>query len=90
LRWPDFEFARLDLDRFYDHVFYSEISPADADFQRLVAVLQTLTPVILDGFFDQLPDVWRDENALSRVKNYLNSLVDNRQQVCDLIHDIIS
>jgi len=57
LRWPDFEFARLDLDRFYDHVFYSEISPADADFQRLVAVLQTFTPALLDGFFDQLPGV---------------------------------
>lgn len=90
LPWPDFNLANLDLDKFYDHVFYSEISPADADFQRLITVLQTMTPAVVDGFFDQLPGVWRDENALSKIKNYLNFLVDNRQPVCDLIRERIS
>lgn len=90
LQWPDLSFARLDLDKFYDHVFYSAISPADADFQRLVTVLQTLTPAVVDGFFALLPGVWRDETALSKVKDYLSFLVDNRQPVCELIRERIS
>ncbi len=63
LGWPDFNVASLELDKFYDHVFYSEISPGDADF--LIKGLETMTPPILDGFFGQLPDVWRDEKAVA-------------------------
>ena len=73
LEWPDFNFARLDLDKFYDRVFYSAISPADADYQKLLTVLETMNPAVVDGFFNQLPPVWRDEKALSKIKNYLTS-----------------
>jgi len=90
LQWPDFNFSHLGLDKFYDHVFYSRISPGDGDFQQFTSALQTLTPEVLDGFFGQLPVVWRDEKALSKVRDYLNFVVANRQQVCDLINERIS
>jgi hypothetical protein len=50
----------------------------------------SLTPAVVDEFFDLVPDVWRDETALLRIKEYLNFLVDNRVQVCDLIRERIS
>src|ERR1700678_3484359 len=68
LRWPDFNLAHLDLDNFYDHVFYSEISPPHADFQRLAIVLQTMTPTVVDGFLASLPGARREEKALLKIK----------------------
>lgn len=89
LQWPDLNLAHLDLDKFYDHVFYSEISPGDADFQRLATALQTLTLAVVDGFIELLPGAWHDEKALSRIKEYLKFPVDNRIPVCDLIRERI-
>ena len=90
LQWPSFSLANLELDKFYDHVFYSEISPIDADFQRLISALKTMTPDFLDALFEQLPDVWRDEKALSTLKQYLHFVVDNSQPLCDIIHERVS
>ncbi len=90
LQWPDFNFANFDLDNFYDHVFYSEISPADANFQRLVLALQTMATPVLDEFFALIPPAWRDEKALIKIRNYLRFLVDNRLAVCEIIGGRIS
>lgn len=90
LKWPDFDFARMDLDKFYDHVFYSEISPADADFQRLAVCLQTLTPSVVDEFFNHLPSVWHNPGALSQIRKYLNFLVANCHPICNLIAERIA
>ncbi len=90
LTWPKPAFANLDLEHFYDHVFYAPISPKDADFQRLVLGLQALTPAVLDGFFGQIPAAWRDEAALARAREYLNFVVDNRDSLCQLVYGVIS
>jgi len=90
LSWQTFIVVNLDLDRFYDHVLYSAISAKDVDFERLVSVLESLTPAVLDGFFEQLPAVWRAEKALSVIRQYLQFVVDNRQAVCDIIRERIS
>ena len=49
-----------------------------------------MVPSVVDGFFDQLPGVWRDEKALSKIKDYLNFLVDNRLALCEIIRERIS
>jgi hypothetical protein len=90
LSWPEPSVAMMSLEKFYDHVCYSPISPADANYDRLASVLGTLTPEILDGFFGLIPAVWRDESAMARVRGYLNFLVDNREPLCKHIKELIS
>src|SRR6185312_540198 len=56
-------FAGLELDRFYDHVFYSAVSPNDAGFERLIGSFGDLSSRRLDALFGEIPHSWYSEQA---------------------------
>jgi hypothetical protein len=56
----------LELDRFYDHVFYSSISPSDADFDRLLRAIGRISPARLEEIFAEIPVSWQ-------IKEYANT-----------------
>jgi hypothetical protein len=81
--------ASLDLDHFYDHVFYPSLSPSDCSLEQISAALGSLTARTLDGWFDAIPNSWLDD-ALQRVRHRLDWLIEHRQEVCTLIQDRIA
>jgi hypothetical protein len=81
--------ASLDLDDFYTHVFYSSLSPSDCSLSRLSTALGSLTAGTLDGWFDAVPESWRDA-ALLRVRRRLEWLIEHREEVCTLIQERIA
>lgn len=80
-------FSSLELDRYYDHVFYSAVSPADAEFVRLAAALGGLSTGRIDAMIGKIPDPWQVKADLAKVREYLSWVVANRLQVCNLIRE---
>jgi hypothetical protein len=83
-------FNSLGLDRFYDHVFYSAVSPKDAQFDRLKASLGNFTGNRLGALFSEIPSAWQVEADLAKVRSYLAWVADNRTEICDLIMERLS
>ena len=83
-------FNALELDRFYDHVFYSVISPNDAQFNRLTESLADLSAARLDYIFAQVPEEWYSEADLAKTRRHLKWVIENRIQVCNLIRERLS
>jgi hypothetical protein len=86
----DLSFGSLGLDRFYDHVFYSALSPNDAQFDRLKESLGCFTANRLDDLFGEIPPSWQVEADLAKVREYLLWVADNRNEICNLIHERLS
>ena len=82
--------ASLDLDRFYDHVLYESLSPSDCSLERFAGALGGLAEGTLDGWFDSIPELWRNTTYLQRVRNYFEWLIEHQQQVCALIQQRIA
>lgn len=82
--------AGLELDRFYDHVFYSALSPSDCSLERLSVRLGALNSRTLDGWFDAIPEGWRNPLPLQRVREHIEWLIESRDQVCRLIQERIA
>lgn len=82
--------AGLELDRFYDHVFYSALSPSDCSLEKLSVRLGALNSRTLDGWFEAIPDGWRNPLPLQRVREQIEWLIENRDQVCKLIQERIT
>lgn len=79
----------LNLDSFYDHVFYSSLSPSDCSLGRLSTAIGSIAADTLEGWFDAVPESWRDA-ALSRVRHRFERLIEHREQVCTLIQERIT
>lgn len=80
----------LDLDRFYDHVFYSVLSPSDADYTSLKEALGRLSAERIESFLGEIPTQWHIKEDLAKVRDHLNWVVAHRDQVCDLIRERLS
>jgi hypothetical protein len=80
----------LQLDRYYDHVFYSAISPHDSDFADLADALGRLSTEQLEALLGKVPESWEVKEDLARVLDHLSWVVQNRVQVCQLIHERLS
>jgi HipA-like kinase len=48
-------FGALELDRFYDHVFYSAVSPGDAEYGRFTEALGRISTSRLDKILGAVP-----------------------------------
>jgi hypothetical protein len=79
--------SSLELDRYYDHVFYSAVSPNDAHFTHLKQALGRLSPDRIEMLLGKIPKPWQVEEDLARVRDHLLWVVENRLQVCDLIRE---
>jgi hypothetical protein len=87
---PTTSFSSLELDRFYDHVFYSAISPSDAEFARTADSLGHLTAARIETLLGKIPEPWQVQKDLAKVRDHLSWIVENRLQVCDLIRERLS
>jgi len=84
---PAPSFSSLELDRYYDHVFYSAVSPNDAAFGRLSDALGRLTAARIETLLGKIPEPWQVQEDLEKVRDHLLWIVANRLQVCNLIRD---
>jgi hypothetical protein len=84
---PAPSFSSLELDRYYDHVFYSAVSPSDAEFSRLTDALGNLTDDWLETVLGKIPEPWQVKEDLAKVRDHLSWVVANRRQVCNLIRE---
>ncbi|MBI5384316.1 MAG: hypothetical protein HZA90_06470 [Verrucomicrobia bacterium] len=80
-------FSALELDRFYDHVFYPAISPQDAGFEELLAAMQSFSAARLEETLGQIPPPWQVEAGWARVREHLVWVLEHRDQVCRLIRE---
>jgi hypothetical protein len=80
----------LQLDRYYDHVFYSAISPRDVEFGRLTQALERLSPQRIETLLGKIPEPWRVQEDLAKVRDHLLWVIENRHQICQLIHERLS
>lgn len=80
----------LELDRFYDHVFYNALAANDALFERLAAALERLSAGRIESLLGEIPDPWQVEGALAKVRDHLFWVVENRVAVCRLIRERLS
>jgi hypothetical protein len=80
----------LELDRFYDHVFYSAVSPKDAEYSRLTDALGRLSASRIDALLGEVPVTWQIGEDLAKVREHLLWVIDNRLQVCRLIGERLS
>lgn len=87
-RTPSFD--GLELDKFYDHVFYPAIGPKDAPYTDLLAALENLASSRLEEIIGQIPAHWQTEAGLTRVREHLAWLVEHGETVCGLIRDRLS
>lgn len=83
-------FSSLELDRFYDHVFYSTLSPSDAEFARMTDALGNLTAARIETLLGKIPEPWQVQEDLAKVRDHLSWIVENRLQVCNLIRERLS
>jgi hypothetical protein len=83
-------FSSLDLDRFYDHVFFSAISPSDAAYGELSEALGRLLPASLDDLLGQIPLSWHVGVDWAKVREHLLWVIENRTDVCNLIRERLS
>ena len=83
-------FICLELDKFYDHVFYSAVSQKDAGFDRLASALERLSAGRIDELLGEIPIQWQIGEDLAKVRERLLWIVENREQVCTLIRDRLS
>jgi len=58
--------------------------------ERFGGVLGGLAARTLDGWFDAIPELWRNDASLQRVRNYFEWLIEHQQQVCALIQQRIA
>ncbi len=79
--------ASLELDRFYDHVFFNILNPGDAVYDRLSGKLASVS---IDNIFNQIPSQWSDNSALKKVRSHLDWVIANNQTVCNLIEERIA
>jgi hypothetical protein len=84
---PAPSFSSLELDRYYDHVFYSAVSPGDAEFGRLTDAFGHLTDARIETLLGKIPEPWQVKEDLAKVRDYLSWVVANRLQVCNLIRE---
>ncbi|MBI2927518.1 MAG: hypothetical protein HYY24_17620 [Verrucomicrobia bacterium] len=77
----------LELDRFYDHVFYSAVSPGDAEYGRLTEALGRLSSSRIDALLGEIPAAWQVEKDLAKVREHLLWVIENRREVCSLIRE---
>jgi hypothetical protein len=84
---PTSSFSSLELDRYYDHVFYTAVSPGDAEFGRLTEALGRLTAARIDSLLGKIPEPWQVRKDLAKVRDHLSWIVANRLQVCNLIRE---
>jgi hypothetical protein len=75
----------LELDRFYDHVFYTAIGPNDANYEGLAKALARLDSARVEDFLGQIPAEWQIGDGLTRVREHLAWLAQNCNDVCELI-----
>jgi len=80
----------LELDRFYDHVFYSALSRNDAEYGSLIDALGRLSESRINALLGEIPVAWQIEPDLAKVREHLLWIVENRLQVCNLIHERLS
>lgn len=80
----------LELDRYYDHVFYPALSPSDGQFENLAAALGRLSAPRIEALLGRIPAPWQAEPDLTQVRDYLSWVVENRLQVCELIRERLS
>lgn len=77
----------LELDRYYDHVFYPAVSPKDTQFQRFAEALGGLSELRMKELFGKIPKAWKVDEDLAKVRNHLSWVVENRFDVCSLISE---
>ena len=80
----------LELDRFYDHVFYSAISPSDAGYRTLLEGLGRMVPSRLEKLLGEIPISWQVKEDLEMVCEHLLWVYENREEVCSLIRERLS
>lgn len=86
----DLSINSLQLDKFYDHVFYSVLSPNDASYSNLLERLEGISSSLLDTLFGEIPIRWQVEGDLAKVRQYLLWVCEHREQVCSLIRERLS
>ncbi len=59
LRQGQASLASLELDKFYDHVFYSAVSAKDAGYHRLRGALERLSPGRMEELLGEIPVQWQ-------------------------------
>ena len=84
---PGPSFSSLELDRYYDHVFFSAASSSTVEFSRLTKALGLLTPALIAKMLGKIPEPWQVQEDLAKVRNHLLWVVANRLQVCELIRE---
>jgi hypothetical protein len=87
LKRPAPSLQSLELDRFYDHVFFSAVSPSDADYSRLTAALGSISASRLEKLFAEIPISWQVKEDLAKVREHLLWVIEHREQVCSLIRE---
>ncbi len=80
----------LELDKFYDHVFYAAISPEDADYSRLAEAIGHVSNSLLKEMLGEVPSQWQVKEDLAKVEQHLLWVVENRSQICSLIRERLS
>jgi hypothetical protein len=83
-------FLSLELDRFYDHVFYTAVSPSDAGFARFLAAMKEISTSRLEKLFGQLPVQWQINEDLAKVREHLLWVLEHRDEVCGLVSERLS
>jgi hypothetical protein len=83
-------FSALELDRFYDHVFYSAVSPGDAGYASFTEALGRLSSSHIDKLLGEIPVPWQITEDLAKVREHLLWVAEHRRQVCSLIRERLS
>lgn len=87
---PAPSFGALELDRFYDHVFYAAVSPGDAEYAGFAEALGRLSSARIDRLLGEIPVPWQIKEGLAKVREHLLWVVEHRDQVCGLIRERLS
>ena len=87
---PNPSFVSLELDRFYDHVFHSAVSPSDADYGRFGDALARISPQRISELLCEIPVSWQVKEDLAKVEQHLIWAVQNREEICRLIRERLS
>jgi hypothetical protein len=90
LERPTPSLSSLELDKFYDHVFYSALSPSDAQYDKFAEGLGRLSASGIDALLAEIPAVWQIKADLARVRDHLLWVVEHRLEVCGLIRERLS
>ncbi|MBN9692796.1 MAG: hypothetical protein J0M24_21320 [Verrucomicrobia bacterium] len=83
-------YQMLELDKFYDHVFFPTITPADAEFSEVYEALGGISGEVIDGWLSEIPESWLQGDSRVTLREYFLWLSENRGTILNLIRERIA